>query len=75
MPRLTHTFQIVIAIFVLLLSGCVTSNPRHKNVQRIINTHQKGFEDAILASPESEAFVQDTLETIGTLEGELIRRE
>ena len=37
--------------------------------------HEKGFEDAVLASPESEAFVQDTLETIANLEGELIRRE
>ena len=67
--------MIKMTLLMLLLSGCETSNPRHKNVQRIINTHQKGFEDAILASPESEAFVQDALETIGTLEGELIRRE
>ena len=61
--------------FTLLLAGCATTNPRHQNVNRLIEAHQKGFEDAVTASPESEAFVVDALTTIANLEGELIRRE
>jgi hypothetical protein len=53
----------------------VSTNPRHQNVKRLIESHQKGFEDAVSASPESEAFVRDTLNTVAGLEGELIRRE
>ena len=75
MHKQTLMCLIASATFVLLSSGCVSGNPRHQNVQRILNAHEKGFEDAVLASPESEAFVQDALETIANLEGELIRRE
>jgi len=53
----------------------VTSEHRHSNVNRLIETHSKGFEDAILASSESEGFVRDALETIAVLEGELIKKE
>jgi len=59
----------------LLSAGCATTNPRHQNVSRLIEAHKKGFEDAVVASPESEAFVRDALTTIANLEGELIRRE
>ena len=75
MPRLTHTLLIVSGILILLSSGCVTKNPRHNNVNRLINNHAQGFEDATLASPQAEGFVRDALETIANLEGELIRRE
>ena len=69
------TFLTLSAILALLSSGCATSVHRHSNVNRLIETHSKGFEDAILASPESEGFVRDALETIAVLEGELIKRE
>ena len=59
----------------LLSAGCTSTNPRHQNVKRLLESHQKGFEDAVNASPESEAFVRDTLNTVANLEGELIRRE
>lgn len=59
----------------LLSAGCTSTNPRHQNVKRLLESHQKGFEDAVNASPESEAFVRDTLNTVASLEGELIRRE
>jgi hypothetical protein len=62
-------------ILTLLLAGCGTTNPRHQNVNRLIQAHQKGFEDAVVASPDAEAFVKDALTTIANLEGELIRRE
>ena len=69
------TYLTLSATLALLSSGCVTSEHRHSNVNRLIETHSKGFEDAILASSESEGFVRDALETIAVLEGELIEKE
>ena len=75
MPRRIITLLTLSVTLMLLSSGCVTTNPRHQNVSRLIEAHEKGFEDAVTASPESEAFVTDALTTIANLEGELIRRE
>jgi len=75
MPRRIITSLTIAVVLMTLFSGCMTSNPRHQNVQRILDAHKKGFEDAVLASPEAESFVHDTLNTIAELEGELIRRE
>lgn len=75
MPKRILTLLTLSVTLTLLSAGCGTTNPRHQNVHRILKAHQKGFEDAVLASPESEAFVEETLNTIANLEGELIRRE
>jgi len=75
MPRRIITLLTLGATLTLLSPGCVSTNPRHQNVSRLIESHQKGFEDAVNASPESEAFVRDALNTVAGLEGELIRRE
>ena len=75
MPRRIITLLALSATLALLSAGCGTTNPRHQNVSRLIEAHQQGFEDAVIASPESEAFVSDALTTIANLEGELIRRE
>lgn len=73
MQRRTITLLALVATLIALSSGC--ASPRHQNVKRLLESHQKGFEDAVNASPESEAFVRDTLNTVASLEGELIRRE
>jgi len=75
MPRRIITLLTLSVTLTLLSAGCATTNPRHQNVKRLIESHQKGFEDAVSASPESEAFVRDALNTVAGLEGELIRRE
>ena len=75
MPRRIITLLTLSVTLTLLSAGCATTNPRHQNVSRLVEAHQKGFADAVTASPESEAFVTDTLTTIANLEGELIRRE
>lgn len=75
MPRRIIMLLTLSVTLTLLLAGCATTNPRHQNVNRLIEAHQKGFEDAVTASPESEAFIADALTTIANLEGELIRRE
>ena len=75
MLKRTLTSLALAVTLMTLSSGCTTANPRHKNVHRILESHQKGFEDAVLASPEAEAFVKESLTTIANLEGELIRRE
>jgi len=75
MPKRILTSLTLAATLMVLSSGCATNSPRHQNVQRILKAHQKGFEDAVLASPASEAFVEETLNTIANLEGELIRKE
>jgi len=75
MPKQITTLLTLSVTLTLLSAGCGTTNPRHQNVNRLIESHQKGFEDAVTASPEAEAFVRDALTAVANLEGELIRRE
>ena len=46
--------------------GCVSV--KLNNAERLIDKHPQGFSDAVNASPESRAFVEDALKTINALE-------
>jgi len=73
MPKPTTTLIALGVLLTPLLTGCVSAKTRHGNVSRLIQSHGKGFGDAVNASPEAESFVRDALNTVAGLEGELIR--
>ncbi len=58
-------------VSMLLCVGCATT--KLNNVDRLIESHPKGFRDAVRASAESAEFVRDTLKTLADVEA-LIER-
>ena len=53
-------------LVLLVGMGCVSV--KLNNAERLIDKHPQGFSDAVNASPESRAFVEDALKTINALE-------
>ena len=66
--------KLTILMFLLMVSGCHTTQWRLDNVKRITEANPAGFADAVNASVESETFVRECLKVIVDLEYQLERK-
>ena len=65
----TILIQLLLTLSLILVSGCVMK--KLNSSRALIETHPKGFRDAVNASPESRLFVKDALRVIVNLEHEI----
>ena len=56
----------LLMLLLILMTGCVTA--KLDTSRGLIETHPKGFKDAVNASPEARLFVKDALGVIVNLE-------
>ena len=58
--------RLLLMLSLILMSGCVIT--KLDTSRSLIETHPKGFKDAVNASPEARLFVKDALGVIVNLE-------
>jgi len=63
---LTILTRLLLMQSLILVSGCVVT--KLDTSRSLIETHPKGFKDAVNASPEARLFVKDALGVIVNLE-------